>query len=132
MLRNTAGTRNLYEAGIRPYIWITDNIAIQGQIYGGYIDNVRGFEASSNPTINPGTLSPTAFGRSGSMGVFTIAPTIKPRGGFFTRPELGVFATYSICLARPQIAVCPRHISQRVVMLFSATIRPEMIISNSA
>ena len=43
-----------------------------------------------------GTLSPTAFGRSGAMGVFTIAPTIKPRGGFFTRPELRVFATFSI------------------------------------
>jgi hypothetical protein len=96
VLRNTAGTRNLYEAGFRPYVWITDNIAIQAQIYGGYTDNVRGFEASSNPTINPGTLSPTAFGRSGAMGVFTIAPTIKPRGGFFTRPELRVFATYSI------------------------------------
>jgi hypothetical protein len=96
VLRNTAGTRNLYEAGIRPYVWITDNIAIQCQIYGGYIDNVRGFEANSNPTVNQGTLSPTAFGRSGSMGVFTIAPTIKPRGGFFTRPELRVFATFSI------------------------------------
>lgn len=96
VLRNTAGTRNLYEAGFRPYVWITDNIAIQAQIYGGYIDNVRGFEASSNPTINPGTLSPTAFGRSGAMGVFTIAPTIKPKGGFFTRPELRVFATFSI------------------------------------
>ena len=30
------------------------------------------------------------------MGVFTIAPTIKPKGGFFTRPELRVFATYSV------------------------------------
>ena len=30
------------------------------------------------------------------MGVFTIAPTIKPKGGYFTRPELRVFATYSV------------------------------------
>jgi maltoporin len=79
-----AGTRNLYEAGIRPYYWIADNIAIQGQAFGSYQDNVRGFQGTS------------AYGRSGSMGVFTIAPTIKPKGGYFTRPELRVFATYAI------------------------------------
>jgi len=79
-----AGTRNLYEAGIRPYYWIADNIAIQGQAFGSYQDNVRGFQGT------------TAYGRSGSMGVFTIAPTIKPKGGYFTRPELRVFATYAI------------------------------------
>jgi maltoporin len=79
-----AGTRNLYEAGIRPYFWIADNIAIQGQAFGSYQDNVRGFQGT------------TAYGRTGSMGVFTIAPTIKPKGGYFTRPELRVFATYAI------------------------------------
>src|SRR3982074_114699 len=79
-----AGTRNLYEAGIRPYYWIADNIAIQGQAFGSYQDNVRGFQGT------------TAYGRSGSMGVFTIRPTIKPKGGYFTRPELRVFATYAI------------------------------------
>src|SRR3984893_1966392 len=79
-----AGTRNLYEAGIRPYYWIADNIAIQGQAFGSYQDDVRGFQGTS------------AYGRSGSMGVFTIAPTIKPKGGYFTRPELRVFATYAI------------------------------------
>jgi maltoporin len=30
------------------------------------------------------------------MGIFTIAPTIKPKGGYFTRPELRLFATYAI------------------------------------
>jgi maltoporin len=30
------------------------------------------------------------------MGIFTIAPTIKPKGGFFTRPEFRLFATYAI------------------------------------
>jgi maltoporin len=79
-----AGTRNIFVAGIRPYYWIADNIAIGGQAFGSYQDNVRGFEGT------------TAYGRSGSMGVFTIAPVIKPKGGYFTRPELRVFATYAI------------------------------------
>jgi maltoporin len=79
-----AGTRNIFEAGIRPYYWISDNIAIGGQAYGSYQDNVRGFEGTS------------AYGRSGSMGVFTIAPVIKPKGGYFTRPELRFFATYAV------------------------------------
>jgi maltoporin len=82
--RSAPGTRNLYEAGIRPYYWISDNIAIGGQAFGSYQDNVRGFQGT------------TAYGRSGSMGVFTIAPVIKPKGGYFTRPELRVFATYAI------------------------------------
>jgi len=41
----------------------------------------------------PGT---NAFGRAGTMGIFSIAPTIKPKGGYFTRPELRLFGTYSI------------------------------------
>jgi maltoporin len=87
--REAPATRNLYEAGIRPYFWISDNIAIQGQAFGSYQDNVRGFQQTL-------TTNPTAYGRSGSMGVFTIAPTIKPKGGYFTRPELRFFATYAI------------------------------------
>jgi maltoporin len=87
--RNAPSTRNIFEAGIRPVVWIADNIAIQGQAFGSYQDNVRGFQQTL-------TTVPTAFGRSGSMGVFTIAPTIKPKGGYFTRPELRVFATYAI------------------------------------
>jgi hypothetical protein len=51
VIKNTPSTRNIYEAGIRPVIWIADNIAIQGQAYYGYIDNVRGFQADSNPTV---------------------------------------------------------------------------------
>jgi len=49
----------------------------------GYTTNTAGVPIA-NPTS---TTEPTAFGRSGSLGVFTIAPTIKPKGGFFTRPE---------------------------------------------
>src|SRR5262250_2648977 len=30
------------------------------------------------------------------LGIFTICPTIKPQGGFFTRPEFRAFATYAI------------------------------------
>ena len=96
LIKDTAATRNLYEAGIRPIIWIADNIAIQAQAHYGYIDNVRGYRTDNSDIINPGTFNPTAFGRSGQMGVFTIAPTIKPKGGYYTRPELRVFATYAI------------------------------------
>src|SRR6266404_2141342 len=36
------------------------------------------------------------FGRHGNMGIFTICPTVKPKGGFFTRPEFRAFATYAV------------------------------------
>jgi maltoporin len=79
-----SGNRNLVEYGIRPILWVADNIAIQGQAWGGWEDNNRN---------GSGTKS---FGRGGNIGVFTIAPTIKPKGGYFTRPELRVFATYAV------------------------------------
>jgi len=81
---NANATRNFYGAAIRPVYWISDNIAIQGQAAVQYVDNVRGYSGTN------------AFGNSGTMGIFTIAPTIKPKGGYFTRPELRLFATYSI------------------------------------
>ncbi|MBV9997851.1 MAG: carbohydrate porin [Verrucomicrobia bacterium] len=79
-----AANRNEFEGGIRPIFWVSDNFAIQGQAWGSYQDNNRGYSGTS------------AFGRSGSMGVFTIAPTLKPKGGYFTRPELRFFATWAI------------------------------------
>src|SRR5271157_470039 len=78
------GSRNIVTAGVRPVYWISDNIALQGVAAFSYIDNVR---------VDSGT---PAFGRSGQSGIFTIAPTIKPKGGFFTRPEIRVFATYAV------------------------------------
>ena len=83
-IKNANATRNWYGTAIRPVWWIADNIAIQGQAGYNYVDNVRGYSGTN------------AFGRGGSFGIFTIAPTIKPKGGYFTRPELRLFATYSI------------------------------------
>jgi maltoporin len=77
-------TRNWYGVAVRPVWWISDNIALQGQAGFQYVDNVRGYSGTN------------AFGNSGEFGIFTIAPTIKPKGGYFTRPELRLFATYSI------------------------------------
>lgn len=79
-----AANRNLFEGGIRPVFWLADNLAIELQAWGSYQDNDRGYSGTN------------AFGRSGSMGVFTIAPMIKPKGGYFTKPELRFFATYAI------------------------------------
>jgi len=83
-LKIASGSRNIVTVGVRPVYWISDNIAIQGAAAFSYIDNVR------NST---GTA---AYGRSGQTGIFTIAPTIKPKGGFFTRPEIRLFATYAV------------------------------------
>jgi hypothetical protein len=110
VFQNAPATRNLYTVGIRPIIWVADNIAIQGEVGWNYVDNVRGWQvngftgtttpgsntANGLPIPRPGTMSPTAFSRSGNFLKFTIAPTIKPKGGYFSRPELRVFATYSI------------------------------------
>jgi len=78
------GSRNIVTVGVRPVYWISDNIAIQGAAAFSYEDNTRG--DSGTP----------AFGRSGQSGIFTIAPTVKPKGGFFSRPEIRVFATYAV------------------------------------
>jgi maltoporin len=81
-IKIASGSRNIVSAGIRPVFWVSDNIAIQGAASGSYIDNVR-------------SQTGAAFGRSGEYGIVTIAPTIKPKGGFFTRPEIRLFATFA-------------------------------------
>ncbi|HEY5895617.1 MAG TPA: carbohydrate porin [Chthoniobacterales bacterium] len=78
---NTSGTSDVFGVGVRPIWWVWGNLAIQGQMGYAYVNNVRHGDG---------------FGNSGSMGVFTIAPTIKQRGGQFTRPELRLYATYSL------------------------------------
>ncbi len=83
-LKTANATSNMYGVGFRPVFWLADNFAIQGQAGYNYVDNVRGYSGTN------------AFGRSGGIGIFTIAPTIKPKGGYFTRPELRIFATYSV------------------------------------
>jgi maltoporin len=70
--------------GIRPAFWIADNIAIQGQFSGNYESN------NTNGSGFPG------FGHSGWLGVFDVGPVIKPKGGYFTKPELRFFATYAV------------------------------------
>ena len=86
-LVQSGGSRNIVTVGIRPVWWIADNFAIQGAASGAYIDNVR---------AQVGNSTNSAFGRSGQEAIFTIAPTIKPKGGYFTRPEIRLFATYAI------------------------------------
>jgi hypothetical protein len=36
------------------------------------------------------------FGHSGWMGIFDVGPVIKPKGGYYTKPEIRFFATYAI------------------------------------
>ena len=79
---STEGDNHLFSAGIRPYYWLWGPFAIQAAAAYAYLSNNR----------RPGA----GFGDGGSLGIITIAPTIKPRGGFFTRPELRAFATFAV------------------------------------
>jgi len=80
-----SGHAHTFDVGIRPAIWLTDNIAFQGQFSAEYESN--NFNGSTFP----------GFGaRHGWLGVFDVGPVIKPKGGYYTRPELRFFATYSV------------------------------------
>jgi maltoporin len=97
--RTIGGSRNTVGAGIRPVFWVNDWFAIQGQAGWEWTSRDRSSSISTFQPGGPGHATiPTndTFGRSGSMGIFTIAPTIKPKGGFFTRPEFRAYATYAI------------------------------------
>jgi maltoporin len=93
LLEFTGGSSWVVGGGIRPVFWVTDWLAIQGQAGIEYVDRNRNGGTAFNPN---GTVRNDSFGKSGALGVFTIAPTIKPKGGFFTRPEFRVFGTYAI------------------------------------
>jgi maltoporin len=93
IVRETGGSSWVLGGTFRPVFWLTDWFALQGQAGVDYVNNNRNGGQAVNPN---GTLRNDAFGHSGAIGVFTFAPTIKPLGGFFTRPEFRAFVTYSI------------------------------------
>ena len=71
--------------GTRPAIWFADNIALQGQ-FGAQWESNTGAVSSGFP----------GFGKEGWLGVFDVGPVIKPKGGYYTKPEIRFFATYAI------------------------------------
>jgi maltoporin len=79
-----SGVTNDLQGGIRPAVWFADNFAFQGQF---------GVQYESNNRATPGL---TAYGRPGTLGVFSFGPVLKPKGGYFTRPEIRLFATYAV------------------------------------
>jgi maltoporin len=81
-ISSASAKSHLFTAGIRPVYWLWGPFAIQGSFGYAYLSNNR--------------VTGAAFGDGGSLGVFSICPTIKPRGGFMTRPELRAFATFAV------------------------------------
>jgi maltoporin len=73
-----------FQFGTRPAIWFADNLALQGQFGAQYESN------NTNGSGYPG------FGKNGWLGVFDVGPVIKPKGGYYTKPEIRFFATYSV------------------------------------
>ena len=88
-VRTTGGASWILGGGIRPVVWLNDWFALQGQAGIDYVHNNRNGGVSTNPVND-------SFGKSGAIGVFTFAPTVKPRGNWWTRPEFRAFMTYSI------------------------------------
>lgn len=71
--------RTYISAGVRPIHMITDYVGIQGEFGIDWVDDIRW-----TPEKDKGTLYK-----------LTIAPTIRPGGSFFARPEIRLFATYA-------------------------------------
>ena len=104
-ISSASADAHLFTVGIRPYWWIWGPFALQGSFGYSYLSNNRA----------PGA----GFGEGGSLGIFTIAPTIKPRGGFFTRPELRAFATFAVWSEELQGAIgSPAFSNQNYGWLF--------------
>ncbi|MBV9274251.1 MAG: carbohydrate porin, partial [Verrucomicrobia bacterium] len=92
-----SGHYNNVDFGIRPAIWLADNIAIQGQFAGQYTSNVWTGGGVSSAAVAGSTAGFPGFGaRHGWLGTFDVGPVIKPKGGYYTRPELRFFATYAV------------------------------------
>jgi sucrose porin len=83
--RIASGRTHWFDIGTRPAVWVADNVAIQGQFSGVY---------ESNDTN--GSSGFPGFGKNGWLGVFDVGPVIKPKGGYYTKPEIRFFATYAI------------------------------------
>jgi maltoporin len=92
-VRTTGGSSWVLGGGIRPVVWLNDWFALQGQAGIDYVSRNRAGGQALNPN---GSLRNDSFGNSGALGVFTFAPTIKPRGNWWTRPEFRAFLTYAI------------------------------------
>jgi maltoporin len=73
--------------GMRPAIWLADNIAFQGSFAGAW---------ESNENLSTTAGLPGFGARHGWLGVFDVGPVIKPKGGYYTKPELRLFATYAV------------------------------------
>jgi maltoporin len=81
----TSGHVHDVQFGMRPAFWIADNIALQGQFSGQWESNT-GSVGSGFP----------GYGHSGWLGIFDFGPVIKPKGGYYTKPEIRFFATYAL------------------------------------
>lgn len=102
--RTVGGSRNIVGGGFRPVFWLSDWFAISVSAGAEWADRDRGSifgtggfaQSTANNVGAAADPALDAFGRSGWTGVFSIAPSIKPKGGWFTKPELRVYATYAI------------------------------------
>jgi LamB porin len=64
---------------------------------------LSGFQTTSHSKVNfPRNRSNNTngsgfpgFGKNGWLGVFDVGPVIKPKGGYYTKPEIRFFATYA-------------------------------------
>lgn len=72
------GDRHYTSVIVRPIYMFTDHLGLQFEAGYDWVDDVR---------WTPGK-------DSAKLGKLTIAPTIKPSGAFWTRPELRLYASY--------------------------------------
>jgi maltoporin len=70
--------RTYYAVGARPVYMLTDHLGAALEV---------GYDYASDNRSTAGDDSP-------SLGKITFAPLIRPSSGFFTRPELRLYATY--------------------------------------